>query len=91
MTKFKVGDRVVILKNIRQEEFDRFGNEKYYIDKAKRLKYLTIKTYFTEDKTYFTEEGHLAFNEIPQWWMVKWFIKFNTQLELNFEGEENGR
>jgi len=78
MTKFKKGDKVVLIKNIDYYEFEKFGNEDIYIEEAKEAKYLTIKTCCLE-------EGHLEFKEIPQWWKGKWFKKFDTQMELNFD------
>jgi hypothetical protein len=76
--KFKKGDKVVLLKKIQQREFDNFGNEYLYIEKAKTAKYLTIK--FMDEESY-----QLSFYEIPQWWRLRWFKRFNAQLELNFD------
>ena len=82
--KFKKGDKVVLLKNISQREFLNFGCETFYIEEVKKAKYLTIRTIMDE-------EPNLNFYEVEQWWKPRWFKKFNTQLELNFKGEEDGR
>ena len=89
---FKKGDKVVLLKNIRQEEFASFGNEDYYIEKAATAKYLTIRSIVDEANCIgFYEVNCIGFYEVAQWWKPKWFKKFDTQMEFNFEGEENGR
>ena len=82
--KFKKGDKVILLKNILRGEFASFGNELYYIEKAKKAKYLTIKSIMDGDNC-------IDFQEVMQWWKPNWFKKFDTQMEFNFEGEEDDR
>ena len=77
MTKFKVGDKVILKKNIDYYEFANFGNDEYCVEKVATAKYLTIKTM---DGDY-----SIGFREVSQWWRTKWFKKLNIQLELNFD------
>jgi hypothetical protein len=78
MREFKIGDKVVLKKDIPLQEFAEFANEDIYIKEIKNRKFVTIMGFTNNRRA-------IRVREVEQFWRAEWFVPFTKeQLEFDF-------
>jgi hypothetical protein len=77
---FKIGDKVIIKKNVSERDISYYGIFDSYFVEIKKMKYVTIGTVYSD-----FDNPIITLEELPQYWKMSWFKLYICQLEFNFE------